>query len=394
MQVYIDYITGRQFLFDLNFGNLTGSGTANQIAYFTGANSVGSLSTTIYPSLTELSYLKGVTSAIQTQLDGKQDDLNGIGFVKINGTTISYDNSTYLTAISVGSINSQVKSANGLVVVGSTIIAQTADASNVGMVSTGAQTFAGAKTFSNDAFSSVVISSNAYTGNNGSHFIINPNITNNNASGSVAIQTISGTISAGANNALHIGLNLNTTYNAGAFTGTLFYDLQFSRNNPLINYSSGGLTFRSAGTSNFVLTSGAGGFLSTKGKLGGVTGSPVNALDVAGDSYFGGSTTAPTASARVHIVGANATTGSAFIVTNSTPTTIIRADNNLDLYLGASTGKIGLFSVTPIVRPVTGGASATIASPGAGNTIKTDDTFDGYTLAQVVRALRLLGALT
>jgi hypothetical protein len=46
---------------------------------------------------TEIGYLDGVTGAIQTQIDGKQPSLSGTGFVKISGSTISYDNSTYLT---------------------------------------------------------------------------------------------------------------------------------------------------------------------------------------------------------------------------------------------------------------------------------------------------------
>jgi len=37
--------------------------------------------------------------------------------------------------------------------------------------------------------------------------------------------------------------------------------------------------------------------------------------------------------------------------------------------------------------------SATLASPGAGSNIKSDDTFDGYTLQQVVAALRVYGLL-
>ncbi len=51
---------------------VTGTGTTNEIAYWTSSSAIGSLTTTTYPSLTELSYVKGVTSAIQTQLDGKQ----------------------------------------------------------------------------------------------------------------------------------------------------------------------------------------------------------------------------------------------------------------------------------------------------------------------------------
>ena len=49
-----------------------GSGTTNQLAYFTASGTIASLSTATYPSLTELSYVKGVTSAVQTQLNGKE----------------------------------------------------------------------------------------------------------------------------------------------------------------------------------------------------------------------------------------------------------------------------------------------------------------------------------
>lgn len=57
------------------------------------------------------------------------------------------------------------------------------------------------------------------------------------------------------------------------------------------------------------------------------------------------------------------------------------------------TDKIAFWAKTPIAQPSTSVGSATVASPGAGNTIKTDDTFDGYTLAQVVKALRNIGVL-
>ena len=49
---------------------VTGTGTNNEIAAFNSTGStITSLSTSTYPSLTELSYVKGVTSAIQTQLN-------------------------------------------------------------------------------------------------------------------------------------------------------------------------------------------------------------------------------------------------------------------------------------------------------------------------------------
>jgi len=61
---------------------------------------------------------------------------------------------------------------------------------------------------------------------------------------------------------------------------------------------------------------------------------------------------------------------------------------------GATTSqKLSFWNATPIVQPTTAVASATVASPGAGSNIKTDDTFDGYTIAQVVKALRNAGLL-
>jgi hypothetical protein len=59
-------------------GGITGSGTTNEIAYFTGSTAIGSLSTATYPSLTELSYVKGVTSSIQTQLNSKPTTFLGL----------------------------------------------------------------------------------------------------------------------------------------------------------------------------------------------------------------------------------------------------------------------------------------------------------------------------
>lgn len=54
-------------------GNLViSTQTASTIAAFDASKNVSSLSTATYPSLTELSYVKGVTSAIQTQLNAKQ----------------------------------------------------------------------------------------------------------------------------------------------------------------------------------------------------------------------------------------------------------------------------------------------------------------------------------
>lgn len=52
-------------------GSIDGSGTANELSYWVDSDTLGSLAVATYPSLTEVSYLKGVTSGIQGQLNGK-----------------------------------------------------------------------------------------------------------------------------------------------------------------------------------------------------------------------------------------------------------------------------------------------------------------------------------
>ncbi len=52
-------------------GSIDGSGTTNEITYWVDSDTLGTLAVATYPSLTELSYVKGVTSAIQTQLNAK-----------------------------------------------------------------------------------------------------------------------------------------------------------------------------------------------------------------------------------------------------------------------------------------------------------------------------------
>ena len=50
-------------------------------------------------------------------------------------------------------------------------------------------------------------------------------------------------------------------------------------------------------------------------------------------------------------------------------------------------------NIIKLYQETTGVASATFASGGGGTNMKTDDTFDGYTLQQVVKALRNTGLL-
>ena len=58
----------------------------------------------------------------------------------------------------------------------------------------------------------------------------------------------------------------------------------------------------------------------------------------------------------------------------------------------ATTNKLAFWNATPIVQPTTATTPATVVS-GTGGNVKHDDTFDGYTVEKVVRALRNTGIL-
>lgn len=72
---------------------VTGTGTNNEIAVFNSTGStIASLSTATYPSLTELARVKGVTSAIQTQLDNRSYSIGSAGSASITIATIGVAN--------------------------------------------------------------------------------------------------------------------------------------------------------------------------------------------------------------------------------------------------------------------------------------------------------------
>lgn len=84
-----------------------------------------------------------------------------------------------------------------------------------------------------------------------------------------------------------------------------------------------------------------------------------------------------------------------------TATTHIRMSDAKNIVLNATTGtkigtattqKLGLWNATPIVQPTTAIAASTFAANTSG-IVDDTATFDGYTLGQVVKALRNMGAL-
>ena len=83
------------------------------------------------------------------------------------------------------------------------------------------------------------------------------------------------------------------------------------------------------------------------------------------------------------------TVGSYFRVNNVTNMQVL----NTGITVGLTTSqKISFWNATPIVQPTTAVAAATVVS-GTGGNVKHDDTFDGYTVEKIVRALRTIGLL-
>lgn len=82
---------------------------------------------------------------------------------------------------------------------------------------------------------------------------------------------------------------------------------------------------------------------------------------------------------------------------NVTATTGTSTFNNVEITgntgIGnAGTDTIGFYGATKIARPTTAVAAATTVA-GTGTAVTEDSTFDGYTIAQVVKALRNLGLI-
>ena len=88
---------------------VTGTGTNNEIAAFNGSSTITSLSTATYPSLTELSYVKGLTSSAQTQLTARvsqewfiSGQWNGPILLTSNTSLTGFNGSAFYTPFVVG----------------------------------------------------------------------------------------------------------------------------------------------------------------------------------------------------------------------------------------------------------------------------------------------------
>lgn len=114
----------RAFTYPNVSGTMTlGTGTTNQLTYWVDGNTVGALTTATYPSLTELSYVKGVTSAIQTQLNAK-----GAGTVTNTGGSLTAN------AIVLGAGTNDTKVVTGITTDGVSVLNLGVNATTIGKV--------------------------------------------------------------------------------------------------------------------------------------------------------------------------------------------------------------------------------------------------------------------
>lgn len=159
-----------------------GTGVTNEITYWSGTNTLGSLSTSTYPSLTELSYVKGVTSSIQTQLNAK-----GSGTV------------TSIAALTLGTSGTDLSStvANSTTTPVITLNVPDASVTARGVISTGSQTISGAKTFNSTLTSaSTFIANSTITATSNGHRFGNLQIDTTGTAGTTGRGIVCGTTGA------------------------------------------------------------------------------------------------------------------------------------------------------------------------------------------------------
>jgi hypothetical protein len=74
--------------------------------------------------------------------------------------------------------------------------------------------------------------------------------------------------------------------------------------------------------------------------------------------------------------------------------TLLKLRNaTVDVFTVKADSKIGFFNATPVVQPTTGIAESAFVENSGGTAINVDSTFDGYTVQQVVKALKDIGIL-
>jgi hypothetical protein len=355
-----------------------GTGTANQIAYWSATNTLAALSTATYPSLTELAYVKGVTSAIQTQINAKftLPSFTAGSVIFSNGTTLAQDNTNFYwddtanTLLTSGAGTAGIverftiaSSGNGGAGRGTALLIQAPGSANAVSVARivgtqeGASSTATNATFRIDtANSSAVMTERLRIHNDG-------NI------------SVGSTTNSARLHLLHTTEQLRLAYDSNNFTkftvgsgGTLTIQA----------LSTNGATASIINFSNTYVQFSTGGNISSQG-----TWFPYSD----GNNYISATSTIFRDS-----------TNTTFLTLSNTSATYI---DGVNMAFGTTTGtkigtattqKIGFYNATPIVQVTTAVAAGTFVA-NTGTAVNDASTFDGYTLKQIVKALRNLGLL-
>jgi hypothetical protein len=205
---------------------------------------------------------------------------------------------------------------------------------------------------------------------------------------------------------LKVGSNNSSIYTTGVLTNQMFQLI----NRDTTDNTSMSLTFRSVDTNNVEF--GAAGITGIITSHNPITAAGILAFSTNNNNVFeerwritstgilqsNGAQTIQTSTGNLTIA-TNGGNGNIILNPNGSGTVSITDAKNIAL--GTTTGtkigtatsqKLALWNATPIVQPTTAVAGATRVG-GGGTTLTDTDTFDGYTLAQIVKALRNIGAL-
>lgn len=365
--------------------------TASEILITDASKNIVSAPVLTYPSLTELSYVKGLTSPAQTQLGTKQ--------VTIAGTLTD----TYVATVVAGVATWAVPSGGGgsnWTIVGSDIYRN----SKVRIGSTAAPTErididsdGGWLRVANGDRTGVLLGGGIYfpyttlSANSRSWAIVNDNNTVGSY-GQFAIKystTQTGDAKLGTSafiidSAGNVGIN-GTPFNFGSFTYFDVYGKSTTSSGVLRLYTSNS----SQGFQGYVSGS---TFISTS--LGSIpwtfgTNSAERMRLTAGGNFLVGTST--DLGFKFYVAGTTAFQGNVDFRENVVTNMIFGTVTGSKIGT-ATTQKLAFWNKTPIVQPTTAIASATRVAI-LGSALMDTDTFDGYTMQQVVRALVNTGIL-
>ena len=331
--------------------------------------------------------------------------LNGTGFVKASGTTITYDNSTYLTSSAIGGTvqpyNANTSTlGNTTTGSGTTLVLSTSPTFGTSIITPTVTGVTGALTFTNAAQSSGAITDYTFTSAAHTTQTTTSEIIAVNFNLSATLQHATGTIATQRDFLIQARTHSFVGASTITSSGTLVVSAApiAGTNATITNkYSiwsqSGNVYFQDANATNFRFGDAGGGN----------AGISVVWLDQATSQTSSNFTIGQNGTNSYLNTGTGGTIyigiGTAETITvTSTTLSVIDGKN---IALGTSTGtkigattsqKLAFWNKTPIVQPTTAITGATFVA-NTGTAVNDASTFGGYTLAKVVAALVNTGIL-